>query len=452
MQKQKGRTFLHDAVDTVALSTHSLESDDFTRCFQPKSRMEMDSSGVFYFFSFIIRYFILFPIRLILLTLALLVYAILISGALIYNSENKMDFAYVFIIKAVNFILGTRITHHGEKKKLRSHHIFISNHTSFLDFFLLSSYKFPHACVSENHGGLFYFFFQLILSRNGSIAFKRCEKLDRSLVKSRMIEHISKKKLPMLVFPEGTCVNNEYTVMFQKGVFELDIDVCPVAIKYKRRLLDPYWNRRAHGFTFHLFYLLTRWYIEADVYWMPPTKRQPDETPVEFANRAKLLISEKAGLRNSLWNGYLKSSPAIKDRDLLKVAFRMTYLNRENLKGNCLQGSRSSEDGESCSSLGHGKFYSDNQIDQTSYLDINIYGNIPYKTFINEMNKEYHLLKCMPYNEQHVLILDLLNKSSSINFSHMPKKGCSCRKKAFRYLKKKHGFRNCRLDMLNGKL
>jgi glycerol-3-phosphate O-acyltransferase 3/4 len=164
------------------------------------------------------------------------------------------------------------------------------------------------------------------------------------------------------------------------------------------------------------------------------------------------LISEKAGLRNSLWNGYLKSSPAIKDRDLLKVAFRMTYLNRENLKGNCLQGSRSSEDGESCSSLGHGKFYSDNQIDQTSYLDINIYGNIPYKTFINEMNKEYHLLKCMPYNEQHVLILDLLNKSSSINFSHMPKKGCSCRKKAFRYLKKKHGFRNCRMDMLNGKL
>jgi 1-acyl-sn-glycerol-3-phosphate acyltransferase len=39
-------------------------------------------------------------------------------------------------------------------------------------------------------------------------------------------------KSPILIFPEGTCVNNEYTVLFHKGAFELDAVVCPVAIKY----------------------------------------------------------------------------------------------------------------------------------------------------------------------------------------------------------------------------
>lgn len=39
-------------------------------------------------------------------------------------------------------------------------------------------------------------------------------------------------KSPILIFPEGTCVNNEYTVLFHKGAFELGAVICPVAIKY----------------------------------------------------------------------------------------------------------------------------------------------------------------------------------------------------------------------------
>lgn len=36
---------------------------------------------------------------------------------------------------------------------------------------------------------------------------------------------------PMIIFPEGTCVNNEYAIRFQKGAFELGVKVCPVGIK-----------------------------------------------------------------------------------------------------------------------------------------------------------------------------------------------------------------------------
>lgn len=35
----------------------------------------------------------------------------------------------------------------------------------------------------------------------------------------------------MIIFPEGTCVNNKCAIRFQKGAFELGVKVCPVSIK-----------------------------------------------------------------------------------------------------------------------------------------------------------------------------------------------------------------------------
>jgi len=78
---------------------------------------------------------------------------------------------------------------------------------------------------------------------------------------------------PMLMFPEGTCVNNNYTVLFQKGAFDVDAEIFPIALKYRRNLLDPYWNRRASTFTMNVFYLMTRWWLEADVWWMEGVRK-----------------------------------------------------------------------------------------------------------------------------------------------------------------------------------
>lgn len=58
---------------------------------------------------------------------------------------------------------------------------------------------------------------------------------------------------PQLVFPEGTCVNNEYTVMFKRGAFDLGATVCPIAIKYNKVFVDAFWNSRRQSFSNHLF-------------------------------------------------------------------------------------------------------------------------------------------------------------------------------------------------------
>jgi 1-acyl-sn-glycerol-3-phosphate acyltransferase len=58
---------------------------------------------------------------------------------------------------------------------------------------------------------------------------------DRAVVSQRMKQHVQTEgTTPLLIFPEGTCVNNEYCVMFKRGPFDLGATVCPIAIKYNK--------------------------------------------------------------------------------------------------------------------------------------------------------------------------------------------------------------------------
>lgn len=76
---------------------------------------------------------------------------------------------------------------------------------------------------------------------------------DRALVAKRMREHVADAAAtPLLVFPEGTCVNNEYTVMFKRGAFDLGATVCPIAIKYNKIFVDAFWNSRRQPFTIYI--------------------------------------------------------------------------------------------------------------------------------------------------------------------------------------------------------
>lgn len=43
-------------------------------------------------------------------------------------------------------------------------------------------------------------------------------------VSRRLKEHSEdKRKLPILIFPEGTCINNSCVMMFKKGSFEVRV-------------------------------------------------------------------------------------------------------------------------------------------------------------------------------------------------------------------------------------
>ena len=76
---------------------------------------------------------------------------------------------------------------------------------------------------------------------------------DRRLVHERMVAHVRKPDAtPLLVFPEGTCVNNEYCVMFKRGAFDLGATVCPIAIKYNPFFVDAFWNSKRQSLRQHI--------------------------------------------------------------------------------------------------------------------------------------------------------------------------------------------------------
>ncbi|KAJ0734571.1 putative glycerol-3-phosphate 1-O-acyltransferase [Helianthus annuus] len=115
-----------------------------------------------------------------------------------------------------------------------------------------------------------------ILESVGCIYFNRSEAKDREIVARKLREHVEgTDKNPLRIFPEGTCVNNNYTVMFKKGAFELGATVCPIAIKYNK----------IFSFTTHLLQLMTSWAVVCDVWYLEQQNMKPGETTIEFAER-----------------------------------------------------------------------------------------------------------------------------------------------------------------------
>ena len=130
---------------------------------------------------------------------------------------------------------------------------------------------------------------------------------DRKAVARKIKEHIADvTKPPLLVFPEGTCVNNEYAIMFKRGAFELGDCICPVAIKYNKIFVDGYWNSREQSFPMHIFNFLVSWALVVEVTYMDPQFRLRGESSTSFATRVKAMIAKEAGLQTVPWDGYLK--------------------------------------------------------------------------------------------------------------------------------------------------
>ncbi|GER55220.1 glycerol-3-phosphate acyltransferase [Striga asiatica] len=176
------------------------------------------------------------------------------------------------------------VKYHGPRPSIRPKQVFVANHTSMIDFIVLEQMT-AFAVIMQKHPGWVGLLQSTILESLGCIWFNRSEAKDREIVARKLREHVhGADNNPLLIFPEGTCVNNHYTVMFKKGAFELGCTVCPVAIKYNKIFVDAFWNSR----------------------------------------KVRDIISMRAGLRKVPWDGYLKySRPSPKHRERNRFATKL---------------------------------------------------------------------------------------------------------------------------------
>eukprot|EP01024_Parvocaulis_polyphysoides_P073707 TRINITY_DN9500_c2_g1_i3.p2 TRINITY_DN9500_c2_g1~~TRINITY_DN9500_c2_g1_i3.p2 ORF type:complete len:263 (-),score=17.65 TRINITY_DN9500_c2_g1_i3:159-947(-) len=223
------------------------------------------------------------------------------------KQKTKMERAMVRILCGVFVASWTGvIKYHGPIPSPKANCVWVANHTSMIDYVVLSA-RCPFAAIMQLHSGWIAFMQTKVLASLGCIWFKRTEMKDRSVVFDRMKAHVSNpNSTPLLVFPEGTCVNNEYCVMFKRGAFDLGVTVCPIAIKYNKIFVDAFWNSRRVTFGQHLIKLMRSWAVVCDVWFLEPQHKKEDESAQDFAGRVQRLIASKAGLRTVPWDGYLK--------------------------------------------------------------------------------------------------------------------------------------------------
>ncbi|NWY53890.1 GPAT3 acyltransferase, partial [Chionis minor] len=136
----------------------------------------------------------------------------------------------------------------------------------------------------------------------------KCEVYTENLFSlHRIREHIADKtKLPILIFPEGTCINNTSVMMFKKGSFEVGGTIHPVAIKYDPHFGDAFWNSTKHSMMTYVFNVMTSWAIVCNVWYLPPMVKEEQEDAVHFADRVKAVIAAQGGMSVLPWDGGLK--------------------------------------------------------------------------------------------------------------------------------------------------
>ncbi|KAL9244816.1 hypothetical protein vseg_018541 [Gypsophila vaccaria] len=337
----RGKLSLKDVIDLSPVLTEvagAIVDDSFTRCF--KSNPSEPWNWNFYLFPLwccgvVARYFVIFPLRVLVLTIGWIIFiSLYIPVHYFLKGQDKlrkelerslMEFFCSFVVASWTGV----IKYHGPRPSMRSNQVFVANHTSMIDFVVLEQMT-AFAVIMQKQRGWLGLLQTTILENLGCIWFNRSEEKDRLTVAMKLREHLNgADNNPLLVFPEGTCVNNEYIVMFKKGVFELGCPVCPVAIKYNKIFVDAFWNSRNHSFTMHLLQLMTSWAVVCDVWYLEPQTLRPGETSIQFAERVRDMIAHRAGLKVVPWDGFLKySRPSTRLTESKQKSFAESILSR----------------------------------------------------------------------------------------------------------------------------
>ncbi|KAK4491477.1 hypothetical protein RD792_002231 [Penstemon davidsonii] len=354
IQEPIGKLRLRDLLDISPTLTEAAGaivdvSDSFTRCFKSNSP-EPWNWNIYLFplwcLGVVVRYGFLFPLRVLVLTIGWIIFLscyfpvhFLLKGhdklrkkleQLSHDIYFSLQRGLVELICSFFVASWTGVVkYHGPRPSMRPKQVFVANHTSMIDFIVLEQMT-AFAVIMQKHPGWVGLLQSTILESLGCIWFNRSEAKDREIVAKKLRDHVNgPDNNPLLIFPEGTCVNNHYTVMFKKGAFELGCTVCPIAVKYNKIFVDAFWNSRKQSFTTHLLQLMTSWAVVCDVWYLEPQNLKPGETPIEFAERVRDIISVRAGLKKVPWDGYLKySRPSPKHRERKQQSFAESVLRR----------------------------------------------------------------------------------------------------------------------------
>ncbi|KAF2361409.1 Phospholipid/glycerol acyltransferase, partial [Trinorchestia longiramus] len=295
------KSFSREQLKTWNLLSRTIARKDQIR----KSR----SLAGFFFVGLVIRYCFLMPMRMLVLCLSLsnLTLWTFIVGCLPDGPFKRMINSYV-VSWGFDFVASSLsvVARFHDKENRPSHGIAVANHTSPIDGMILATDN-CYDMVGQRTKGLLGMFMNALAKSSAHIWFERSDARDRQATTRLLWEHTQRPELPpILIFPEGVCVNNTAVLEFRKGAFEVDCDIFPIAVKFDPVYGDAFWFEG--GFFSYCLSMMTSWAIVCDIHYLPPMRKQPDESASHFANRVRSVIAKKVGLLELQWNSLVKSS------------------------------------------------------------------------------------------------------------------------------------------------
>ncbi|GJQ72887.1 hypothetical protein Trydic_g1535 [Trypoxylus dichotomus] len=258
---------------------------------------------------FFVRYFFLFPLRVIICCIGVL-WLTICTAMVGYVPEGPFKAWLTSKVSTMCFgilssALSSVITYHN-KENIPKNGICVANHTSPIDVLMLMCDN-CYSLIGQRHGGFLGVVQRALARASPHIWFERSEAKDRHAVAARLKEHVNNpSNPPILIFPEGTCINNTSVMQFKKGSFEVDTVIYPVAIKYDPKFGDAFWDSSRYSYMQYLYMMMTSWAIVCEVWYLPPMYRKEGENAVDFANRVKGVIAKQGGLVDLVWDGQLK--------------------------------------------------------------------------------------------------------------------------------------------------
>ncbi|XP_018051128.1 PREDICTED: glycerol-3-phosphate acyltransferase 3 isoform X3 [Atta colombica] len=261
-------------------------------------------------FGFVMRYCFLLPLRIFICFVGVL-YLVVVTFLIGFLPNGRIkrwtnNQGSLIAFRIMSRSISSMITIHNPEYKPKNGGVCVSNHTSTLDVCILSTQT-TFSLIGQRHGGFLGMLQRALARASPHIWFERSEVKDREAVAIRLKKHVSDPtNPPILIFPEGTCINNTSVMQFKKGSFEVDSIVYPVAIKYDPRFGDAFWNSSRYSMLQYLYMMMSSWAIVCDVWYLPPMHRKEGESAIDFANRVKSVIARQGGLVDLQWDGQLK--------------------------------------------------------------------------------------------------------------------------------------------------
>uniref|UniRef100_A0A0A9Y043 Glycerol-3-phosphate acyltransferase 4 n=2 Tax=Lygus hesperus TaxID=30085 RepID=A0A0A9Y043_LYGHE len=258
---------------------------------------------------FFIRYTFLLPMRVLIcfygvlwLTVCTAIVGYVPNGWLKRWVNRKVS---MMCFNVLSSALSAVITYHNPENRPKKG-ICVANHTSPIDVLVLMCDN-TYSLIGQRHGGFLGVLQRALARASPHIWFERGEVKDRATVADRLKAHVEvEDNPPILIFPEGTCINNTSVMQFKKGSFETGSVIYPVAIKYDPKFGDAFWNSSRYSMMQYIYLMMTSWAIVCDVWYLPPMYQKENESSIDFANRVKSAIAQQGGLVDLMWDGALK--------------------------------------------------------------------------------------------------------------------------------------------------